>query len=427
VAGGHQWDSISVGDQHTCGTVAGVGYCWGYGDDGRTGSGTFQTTNSPMPILGGISVDYFSASFVNTCAHSTTNDVYCWGSNSGNRMATSPNKFLRRGISLPEGNALSYTGYYRFTCALSDSGNAYCWGMGDRGQLGNNSTEHSITPVLVSGGHKWSTVAAGGFHTCALNKVGKIYCWGSKSSGKVGDGTSSGISGIPNEISGGKTWVSLADSGGSFNCALDNLGAAYCWGINGDKQIGNNSTINVSVPTLVLGGHTWKFLESGLYHSCAIDSFDDAYCWGRDSSGQLGFAGSTVDQGIPVLVAGGYKWKSLSLYEDSSCGITTGDQAYCWGDGASNKMGDGSDTNNDTPDLVSGGLSWQQISLGLNHTCGITLSGDAYCWGNNSWAQLGDEIPYTINSISSPTMVPGGFNWLSIFSGYRFTYGIRRP
>ena len=38
------------------------------------------------------------------------------------------------------------------TCMLKSNGVAYCWGDNSVGQLGNGSTEASLTPVKVSGG-----------------------------------------------------------------------------------------------------------------------------------------------------------------------------------------------------------------------------------------------------------------------------------
>ena len=64
------------------------------------------------------------------------------------------------------------------TCALSITGNAYCWGFNDFGQLGDGSTTGSLTPVLVSGGIRFSSISTRGGHTCGVTSVGDMYCWG---------------------------------------------------------------------------------------------------------------------------------------------------------------------------------------------------------------------------------------------------------
>ncbi len=70
------------------------------------------------------------------------------------------------------------------------------------------------------------------------------------------------------------------------------------------------------------------------------------------------------------------------------------------------RLGDGTTTTKMTPVLVSGGLSFASVSAGETHTCGVTTGGDAYCWGDNFEGLLGDGT--TTNSsvpvrVSDPT------------------------
>ena len=63
------------------------------------------------------------------------------------------------------------------TCGLSTTGAAYCRGRNFYGQLGNNSTVNTQTPVAVSlpsGVTGFVNIAAGDDHTCALTSPGGV-------------------------------------------------------------------------------------------------------------------------------------------------------------------------------------------------------------------------------------------------------------
>ena len=55
------------------------------------------------------------------------------------------------------------------TCALL-AGQVLCWGNNSAGELGNNSTTNSLTPVPVSGLSGATAIAAGAEHTCAAGR-----------------------------------------------------------------------------------------------------------------------------------------------------------------------------------------------------------------------------------------------------------------
>ena len=58
-----------------------------------------------------------------------------------------------------------------------------------------------------------------------------------------------------------------------------------------------------------------------------------------------------------------------------------GQSAYCWG--SRRKLGDGTTGRSLTPVAVVGGLRFREVSAGAVHTCGVTTGNLAYCWGSN--------------------------------------------
>ena len=142
---------------------------------------------------------------------------------------------------------------YGHTCALTNEGKAYCWGWNNKGQLGNNSTTNSSTPVAVQmpAGVSFQSIAAGHAYTCALTNEGKAYCWGLNSQGQLGNNsTTSSSTPVAVQMPAGVSFQSIA-AVYYHTCALTNEGKAYCWGLNEYSQLGNNSTTDSSIPLAV--------------------------------------------------------------------------------------------------------------------------------------------------------------------------------
>lgn len=78
-------------------------------------------------------------------------------------------------------SAMAFTtldGGDQFTCGLAMDQTAWCWGANDRGQLGDGTTEHSTTPVTVSGGHRFEGLSVGGEGGCGSTASREVFCWG---------------------------------------------------------------------------------------------------------------------------------------------------------------------------------------------------------------------------------------------------------
>ncbi len=91
-----------------------------------------------------------------------------------------------------------------------------------------------------------------------------------------------------------------------------------------------------------------------------------------------------------MRVLGGLSWRQLTGGGAHTCGITTNDRAYCWGDNGHGQLGDGTLSRRPLPVRVAGGLRFGQIEAGAVNTCAVTTADRAYCWGNNLFGQLGD-------------------------------------
>lgn len=310
----------------------------------------------------------------------------------------------------------------------------YCWGRNTSGQLGNGTTTDSATPVAVNAsgalaGKTISKVVIGNLSTCALAD-GQVYCWGFNGAGRLGNGTTID-SPVPVIVSGllsGKTVTDLAAH--SHTCAVaDNK--AYCWGFNANRQIGDGTTSNSSVPVAVdtsgvLAGKSVTSVSAGQNNTCVIAD-NLPYCWGRNASGALGYGNITppTDTNFPMAVktSGALAGKtvlSISTGSEHSCVIASDHKAYCWGNNTGGRLGTADTNFRYEPAAVStaGTLAEkdiESISAGTQHTCAVTTDKLGFCWGRNVQGQVGD------NSTSDPQTSPVAVDTTGALSGKRIT------
>ena len=268
----------------SCAIAEGKIYCWGTNANGVTGRNTTSgSTLTPSLVTASNTATTLATSYTATALSTSgsrsktmcaivSGKAYCWGDNNngsvGNGTTSSsvtvPTKVTDTGVlSGKTVTAISQDGYvssgsggYPHVCAIAD-GAAYCWGDNNSGQLGDNSTTDRSSPVAVvtSGvlsGKTIEDIQSGLNHTC-VRANSAAYCWGNNGSGQLGDGTNTQrIVPVAAAQQAGKLTSSnvLAIGGGSNRgCAVVTDGRTFCWGLNGQGQIGDGTTTNRNVPT----------------------------------------------------------------------------------------------------------------------------------------------------------------------------------
>jgi alpha-tubulin suppressor-like RCC1 family protein len=189
----------------------------------------------------------------------------------------------------------------------------------------------------------------------------------------------------------------------------------------------------------VTGTRRFRRVSVGFYHSCGVTYTNRAFCWGGDQWGQIGDgpASGTCNEPfnplpcrtMPTLVAGGYQWRQVEagggsgpgegttepLEGGRTCGTTTDDRAFCWGDGTRGQNGDGTRSIRTAPSQVAGDRPYRLVSTGYWHSCALTTDNRAYCWGMNHFGQVGDGTEGTMRV--RPRAVVGGHRFDQVSAG----------
>jgi hypothetical protein len=200
-----------------------------------------------------------------------------------------------------------------FACGLEvETGQAYCWGDGHAGALGAASS--GDYPGPVDGGRSFSSLSVGSYGSCALeDQTGLAYCWGSNDQGDLGDGTRI-TRWEPTLVASGRIRFTSISAGGGLTCGVEAQTAlGYCWGKGG--SIGDGTLSQRSTPTLVASGNLrFSTMSVSSNHACGIELQTAAlYCWGSNTFGELG-DGTTEDRLLPTLVASpGLRFSSIEL------------------------------------------------------------------------------------------------------------------
>jgi alpha-tubulin suppressor-like RCC1 family protein len=344
-----------------------------------------------------------------TCALIKDGSVKCWGKNEFGQLGDGTTRDRNTPVAVvgiqESVKAIALGGDH--ACALSESGAVQCWGKNDVGQLGNGTTQDSLSPVMVAGLESGvAAIAASAWDgtTCALTVAGGVKCWGDNFGGQIGDGSADG-SPVPVDVSGldqGVTAIAVGQQ--SHVCALTAQGKVVCWGTNGAGQLGDGTTENRSQPVEVRG-LTGRIVQitAGFGHTCALDEAGEVFCWGLNDNMQLG-DGTTNDSSSP-LQPGGVGKDILAIYAGSghNCLLTKNGRVRCWGENWFGQLGNGTTDNSSAPVEV-GGLDANalQVSTGAGHTCALLKGGKVKCWGLNSKGQLGDG---TTQDASTPVGV----------------------
>lgn len=294
------------------------------------------------------------------------------------------------------------------------------WTLGSTGgPLTVTASGAGFVQTFSGGGNvTYNATSAGSKHSCALSEGGVAYCWGYNGDGQLGIGADVEGSGPvfalpqPTGATGNLTFAKLF---GAFyhTCGLTLSGVGECWGVNVDGRLGIGTFEPVNEPTQIKATVAFSIIAPGQAHTCALDLAHVAYCWGRGSEGQLG-VGSIPANPEEAPRSLGASFRTISAGGLHTCAIDAGGAGWCWGNNFYGQLGDGSGVEQLSPAPIAGGLSLNAISAGKLHSCALDTNGAAFCWGRNDNGQLGNGGS---TGSTTPVAVSGGLVFVAISAG----------
>ena len=226
----------------------------------------------------------------------------------------------------------------------------------DRANSQQNNDVASPDALLVP-------ISIGGAHACAIRDAGKVYCWGDNGQGQLGDGTTD-PSLIPVEVIGIDDAVQVV-AGDAHTCALQKSGAVSCWGRNDTGQLGvapppDPAAARQLTPVTTLEADADVIQLSGRGSTtCALRGDGGISCWGRAEQSrytpvELAFVADDVN--------------AIAVSDFKLCTLHAGGDIWCRDEPAAN------------PTLIDYPGVAKAIAVGATNICVITADDTMACW-----------------------------------------------
>ena len=211
------WLQVSAGNYSTIALKTdGTIWVWGYNNAGQLGQNNTANTSSPVQVGAGTDWAYV-ASGVATLAIKTNGTLWSWGDNGTGRLGQNVSNTTDRSSPVQVGALTSWSQVASggtHVMAVKTNGTLWGWGRATNGQLGNNNLTNRSSPIQVGSLTDWSEVAAGnGINSAAVKTDGTIWVWGYNNAGQLGQNNTANTS-SPVQVGALNTWTNAASADG---------------------------------------------------------------------------------------------------------------------------------------------------------------------------------------------------------------------
>lgn len=352
-------------------------YAWGSDASGTLGNDTLNNdTSSPIQI-GERSVPFFETIAAGRNASfgvKSDGTLWSWGSGSngqtGQGSPTALSSPTQIGALTNWSTVTATVGISGSGFAVKTDGTLWAWGYNNQGQLGQDNSVSTSSPVQVGTNTDWASVSCFINHTVATTTSGEIYSWGNGQSGATGQNTVSDLL-SPVQIGSDTDWGSIS-TGSNNSASVKTDGTLWTWGDNSPNGPLGIGTINDRSSPVQVGALTnWASVSCGQDHMLAIKTDGTLWAWGNGGNGRTGL-GTNGDTSSPVQVGALTDWAKVSAGEEFSTAVKTDGTLWAWGKGDSGQLGDSAvNLTNNSPINIGSLTTWEDVSAGFEHTLGL--------------------------------------------------------
>jgi len=251
---------ISLGVEHSCALLGDrTVTCWGNGQDGQVGYAPRGPRMQPGAVTGLGDVVEIHTGTDRSCAIKSDGSVWCWGKNGVcGLFGLDPESETMPGggrhnepVEVPalrgRVKQLSLGDFH--TCAVFEDDAAYCWGCNGEGQAGPGGDPTPITRVLDA---PVGAIDTGFRSTCAIHGLGTLMCFGANHHGQIGNGVKGPAVLEPSLVPLGPRYAVQLTVQWEHVCVVTNDQELLCWGLNNDRQAGDQTMVDIVSPKPVI-------------------------------------------------------------------------------------------------------------------------------------------------------------------------------
>ena len=241
-------------------------------------------------------------------------------------------------------------------------------------------------------------IVAGQTHVCWQSK-GTLWCWGDNSSGEIGDGTTIDRL-LPTMVESGVADIAAADG---FTADVHDDGETRWWGSM--RQV-DSSIVTALTPTTIATAMSRVFARGLGFDMFLSDSTQQMSCWGTNNyTFGIGDPLSVPTVTLEPIACSAFDGAiDMATSQDFSCALWPAGEIKCAGDDSHGQFGDGSSSVMSASPRAVPGIVARAIAVGGAYTCALQEDQTVSCWGVNDNGQLGDG---TTVERHTPTLVPG--------------------